>query len=234
MKKLWKSIINFLRYKKEPATIPPVKPIEILNDNKKYNLNSILIVVGHTKASGGTTTYLGEGEYDYNCEVAEIVKQEIKALNPNCEVMIQKRDVGGLRGAYSRGNKILPELTIELHLNAFSKKAYGLEVLAMKDDTNSIIIADIISDEVASAFDFIERKRFKEGEREVDGVLRTSKGDNGHYNLQIAKDYTTAPYRVLIEPTFVNIKTHESEKIVPQQGKIKYAKTLAKILVELW
>jgi N-acetylmuramoyl-L-alanine amidase len=220
---LIKVITNFFKYKKEPE----IKEIPTRSTNGPSTVKNILIVVGHTKSSPGTTTYLGEKEYSYNTKLAKVLEPLL--LQSGCNVMTEYRDVGGLRGAYSRGNRIKPDLTLELHLNGFSKVAHGLEVLALKSDPISIEFADLLSDEVAASLGFKERREYNG----TDGVLPVVRGDSGYENLKVARDYTTAPIRVLIEPTFVNFKTSESSVIIEDGGKERYAEAIKNAVVKI-
>ena len=103
------------------------------------------IVIGHTKRSQGAVAFDGQTEYVWNGKVAEQILISAKKYS-GIEVFVERRDVGGLRGAFERLKKLGVQSTIELHFNSFSKAAFGCECLALAGDIESITDADLVTD----------------------------------------------------------------------------------------
>lgn len=239
-----KPIITKPKPVQEPVPTDANDPLseyrEIVGDPE---INEILIVVGHTRKTVGCVAYTKEGEYEFNRKIAEMVKERIEKADPSKTVVIEYRDNGGLTGAFKRGNRIKPDLTLELHLNAATNKAYGTETLVLRGDEDSAEVAWALSNFIADEFGFKKRRQYRHssgkklvGVKEV-GYYKAKWGikkrERGTYNLQVARDYTTAPIRILHEPTFVNHNTAESKAIMSPSGRVKYADKLAEFLLTL-
>lgn len=254
------------KHKKEPEIKPVItRPDSQINDRPPFSddsdpinayrhitgdpeIDSILLVVGHTKAKFGAATYKHEREYEWNKKLALEIKLQVERIwkergETHKRIEIQLRDNGGLKGAFGRGNAMKPDLTLELHFNSFSKPAYGVETLVLEDDEDSAELGHCLSMMIAERFDFRKRNSFKHREHgklvgvKPVGYYKKSrwsipKRERGTYNLEIARDYTTAPFRLLVEPTFLNFKTKESEQIV-EDGGHELSKVITTFLVNI-
>ena len=183
-------------------------------------MKKLAIIVGHTQRSQGATNYLGESEYTFNSRIAKMMTEYIygKYDIKNIRVKVFYRDVIGRSGVAALVKDWRADLSMELHFNSFKKKAYGCEILTLAHDTDSIEVADKITDEIA--------EKFCLRERHDDGVKELSDGDRGYYNLKLLE---SLPLVMLIEPCFANMKTAESIAIFEDERK--YAIVLADQLV---
>lgn len=184
----------------------------------------LAIIIGHTKKAQGATSYKGVSEYVWNGKVAQEMKAYAKTL-PNIDVEVYTRDAAGVSGAAKLAKAWGADICMELHFNAFSKAAYGCEILVLKGDVESAKHADLLTDLLAKHYGFKERKvtQILQNEFDGDGVYETVSGNAGHGNLASVKAQGI-PVRLLIEPCFMNTKNSESEKIHDDQ--IGYARLL--------
>lgn len=176
------------------------------------------VIVGHTKKAQGAVAFNGQSEYVWNSKVAEYMQFIAKSKYRNFEVFVEFRDIGGVTGAAQRLAAKGVTHCIELHFNAFTKAAYGCEVLVLADDTLSTTHADLLTDALNKKYAFKERgvSKILGPSFDGDGILVTKSGMNGFGNLVAVKN-AGIKVRLLIEPTFMNIKTIESEKIINDQ-----------------
>lgn len=175
------------------------------------------VILGHTKSSQGAVAYNGQTEYVWNGKVCdEIVIAAGKY--PSLEVKIEKRDSGGVSGAAKRLKAWGAEMCLELHFNSFTSAAYGCECLVLAGDVTSTIHADLLTDALQKKYGFKERNvtRILPPSYDGDGVLEIKSGGRGYGNLKAAKD-AGIKVAILLEPTFLNKKTSESEKIINDQ-----------------
>ena len=92
------------------------------------------IIVGHTAKASGAVNYKGESEYYWNARIAYKMKKIILEKYIGVTPRVFARDVGGMSGVADEMVKdFLPDLSIELHFNAYHKPAYGCEILVYKD-----------------------------------------------------------------------------------------------------
>lgn len=178
----------------------------------------LAIIIGHTKKAQGATSYKGVSEYVWNGKVAQEMKAYAKTL-PNIDVEVYTRDAAGVSGAAKLAKAWGADICMELHFNAFSKAAYGCEILVLKGDVESAKHADLLTDLLAKHYGFKERKvtHILQNEFDGDGVYETVSGNAGHGNLASVKAQGI-PVRLLIEPCFMNTKNSESEKIHDDQS----------------
>lgn len=149
------------------------------------------IIVGHTKkAQGAYSKTLGESEYVYNFGLAELIRARAESLGD--QVKIEKRDDGGISGAFKRILAWKPDCVIELHFNAANGKATGSECLFSdnydKAGVRELALAHLLARGMADALGIVSR-----GVKE-----RTSRGERGFNNLS----QSTNTACVLIESGF--------------------------------
>lgn len=149
------------------------------------------IVVGHTKAAPGAfSKTLNQSEYVYNSDLAEKIKAY--GAKVGVEVFIEKRDVGGVTGAFKRILAKKPAAIIELHFNAANGKASGAETLFSDNydraGADELALAFLLAKNMAKVLGIPNR-----GVKE-----RGTKGERGFFNLM----QTTQIASVLIESGF--------------------------------
>lgn len=214
--KLWfRGIRNRSSKPSVPVVVknPEGKPVIIDTDYYKIG-----IVVGHTNKDKGATAYNKVQEYTFNTLIAN----DIKPMNK--EVKVFFRDIGGLKGAMTEAAKWGADLVLELHLNSFTKEAFGAEILVAEKDEVSKNIATVMLREFCSTFNIKSR-----GVKIPKGTW-TGKKDRGWLNGAYAKFAGVKAY-LLIEPCFANIKTEESEKII--ENPKAYSEFLTKFMERL-
>lgn len=174
-------------------------------------IDRISIIVGHGNGDPGATCFNSMSEHMYNDLVASLVKEQIKGK----EVRIFKRSSTGIAGVGLLASAWGPDLTIELHLNAYNGKAAGCEVLVLHNDNSSAEMAKSFASAFTKKFDRIAR-----GEA---GVKWIRPGDRGYGNL---KAVALSKYGILVEPFFCD---NEAEWI----EHVTYSKFLIQWLQEL-
>lgn len=203
-KRLWRKITS----KKEKSVKPLNSPVVKMHKPK------FAIIVGHSEEDEGATTYKrGLQEYGFNKPVAINLCSGLCDFGYEAKVFF--RNGKTMRQVSREVNAWGANVTIELHLNSYSKKAYGCEVLAELYDKDAVALGDFVSDELQRVYGIKQR--------DGNGVKEVKKKDRGFYNLDVFNN--TKFTSILIEPCFANFKTHESEKII--EYPMKYASTLA-------
>jgi N-acetylmuramoyl-L-alanine amidase len=115
----------------------------------------LAIVVGHSKDKQGAraASPLNKTEYEYNLEVAEFVFRF--AMDYGIFTRIFLRDKVGIVGAYKAVQDWAKDgdtVCVELHFNAFNKKAKGTETLFDQEPSDSIELARAVHTEVIECF----------------------------------------------------------------------------------
>lgn len=194
------------------------KPKEVAKKN-------VAIIVGHTEIKQGATAYNGQSEYVFNTIAGRRIVKALNKLGVNSKLFF--RNDGGLYGcAHSIKDWAKPDLTFELHFNAFSRVAFGTECLVAENGERNqdkglcIKYGDKFTDVFAEIY------RMKE--RHDDGVKFVDKGDRGEYNLRIMHKITGTPVALLFEPCFMNTENRESRQIVAAPAA--YADNVATII----
>lgn len=178
-------------------------------------MKQAILLVGHTELSQGARTYNGQGEWAFN----KIVAEKVVALANFPLVLHTKNTWDSLENSLKREGHHY-DLSVELHLNSYSAEAFGCEALAFEHHEKSI----------AAAAQFATKIFLKHGikRRHVTGVLEVGKGGRGRMNLKTMLKYADAA--IIVEPAFVNFKTHEAQEIV--ENPDKYAATIAEAIGE--
>jgi N-acetylmuramoyl-L-alanine amidase len=152
-------------------------------------IKKIALIVGHGNGDSGAMGWNGMSEFNFN----QFVADEIENRDLGKEIRVFYRGPSGITGVSAKAVMWRPDLTIELHLNAFNGKAKGCEVLCLKGDLDSETIAKDFSHKFTTHF-----KRVLRGK---DGIKWISKNDRGGLNL---RSLATIKQRILIEPFFID------------------------------
>lgn len=154
-------------------------------------MKKLALVVGHNKEDQGAYNYLNETEYVFNSYIAHRVNMY---FGDEVQMFLKDDEWKEALAKYS------PQFLIELHFNAFSKKAYGCEGLTIK---------------TSEAWDKLLENFSKEFNIKNRGLKElTQCTDRGWKNL--------VQYRcpaIIFEPCFANFKTEDSEKIIENPEK---------------
>jgi N-acetylmuramoyl-L-alanine amidase len=162
----------------------------------------IAFVIGHDKTKPGAySTHLGQSEYIYNSEVASY----LSTIGD-----IYKRPSGG--GYMTQMRKLADELNpknydlvIELHFNAFNKKANGCEAVIHKGNHYTGQLGEDFCTAVCRKYGTVNR-----------GVKEHYKGDRGYGFLSLIKADT-----MILEPFF-----GDHEESLKFKNEAEYAKLL--------
>ena len=150
----------------------------------------IALIVGHEKKSKGAfSKTLGQAEYDWNTELANMARNYATMIG--AEVQIFFRDVVGIAGAYKKALAWKPDALIELHFNAADGKASGTETLyndaGDAKDVHEVIFAKKVNDAMVKALGLKDR-----------GIKKRQPGDRGYGNINQTKSVPS----ILIESGF--------------------------------
>jgi N-acetylmuramoyl-L-alanine amidase len=204
----------FTQPKKEIEKVDPVKNPEIPTKeeidsfpSRPIKLKRIAIIIGHGNGDGGASTWNGSDELKYNTFVAEFVKKTSKH-----KIETFYRTSSGIAGVARKAVEWQPDITIELHLNSYNKKAKGCEVLVLDGDKASAVLAKSF----AKAF----TDKFKRVVRGDDGVKWVGPREDGGFSLN---KLSSVKQSILVEPFFCDNK---DEWIEPQV----YAKFMVEFL----
>jgi len=149
----------------------------------------IAFIIGHTAHSRGAKSYFQESEYGFWIEREHNFDRECNDLGINYGHFT--RDGIGVDGAYREADEWLKcfekKCIVELHFNAFNKKATGTEVLYVHDTAKEGILATEVSHAMATVLGLRDR-----------GAKDVKPGQAGHYNVTRISEYPS----ILLEPFF--------------------------------
>lgn len=187
-----KSFIKWLisLFNKKPVVSVPVEIPS--TPTTTSDIKKISIIVGHGNGDPGATCWDGTHEYDYNSKVAEIVLSNVDSKL----IRVFKRGSSGIAGVGILASAWSPDLTIELHLNAFNGEAEGCEVLVLDKDKESA--------HVAISFALAFCKKFDRISRRDRGINWIESSDRGYTNL---KAVSLVKRSILVEPFFCDTKS---------------------------
>ena len=161
------------------------------------------IIIGHSKNDKGAANGK-HNEYDYNSEIAELVKE----FAPFNVVVIYRT------GLYSQVpndvNKTKADIAISLHCNAFNKIASGTCTLS-SGSNGSLALAEIIQKKMVSVFQLKNR-----------GVVKRKRNERGGLIL-----HETKMPCVLLEPFFI-----DSDLKQGLNKKREYAKAIVESILQ--
>lgn len=201
----------FKKAKPSPVKPVPEKPTSPSNQVPKHDIRKVAIIIGHGNGDSGAMGFNGMSEFNYNSFVAE----EVANAKIDKEVKLFYRGSSGILGVAAKAVAWNPDLTLELHCNAFNGTAKGTEVLCLKGDEKSGV--------VAKSFALAFTKRFSRVLRRDQGINWIDSGDRGAASL---KAVSLTKYSILVEPFFLDTP---SEWVEP----MNYAKFLIEWLNEL-
>ncbi len=173
-------------------------------------IKKIVLIVGHGAGDSGAMGFNGMSEFNYNSFVAE----EIAKADTGKIIEIVYRGSSGIAGAAKKAMSYKADMTLELHCNAFNKKAEGCVVLTLEDK---------ISIEYGRKFSEAFCKRFNRKIRDVDGVKELKKNERGNYSLALCND---PPPSLLLEPFFIDNPNEWIEPAIYADFLIKWIKDL--------
>lgn len=155
-------------------------------------MKRIAFIIGHSLASPGAVSYLGESERFFNSKIADRLSGY---FNDDVFRWYVKED------HYVQLVKDFnPDLIIELHFNAYHVKAYGCEAITFFNDSR----AEYEANELLKLFS----ERFNIRNRGTKIVqFKYQRGFKNFYEL---REFPM----VIFEPCFGNFKTKDSEKII--------------------
>jgi len=162
-----------------------------MNDEINKPIKKVAIIVGHGNGDSGAIGWNRFAEFDYNVMVAE----EIADSDLGKEVKVFYRGSSGIAGVAMKAVAYNPDLSIELHLNAFNGKATGCEVLCLDGDEQSAIVGRSF----ANAF----TQKFNRKLRREKGINWITGADRGHSSL---KAVSPIRHSILVEPFFIDTK----------------------------
>jgi N-acetylmuramoyl-L-alanine amidase len=187
------AILRFFK-KTKPVPPPTEKPIEISVPDvvvAKPKRKKIAIIIGHGNGDSGAGGWNGVEEYNYNHKAASLVAEAVV----DHEIKLFYRTSSGIVGVASRVVLWQPDISIELHCNAYNSSASGCEVLVIDGDSKS--------GELARSFAASFSGKFSRKLRGDKGVKWLSKSDRGYASLSVLKPVNQA---ILVEPFFIDNK----------------------------
>jgi len=185
---------------KEAAINMIKKGIEILERENTYELEhppkepeptmGIAFIIGHTaNAKGAYSDYFKQSEYDFWGHRVRHFTFECIDLGVNSQFFT--RDGVGVAGAYREADIWLTQFdkkcVVELHFNAFNKRATGTEVLYVHDNAKEGILANEVSFAMANILGLRDR-----------GAKDLKPGQDGYTNVTQIASYPS----ILLEPFF--------------------------------
>jgi N-acetylmuramoyl-L-alanine amidase len=154
-------------------------------------IKKIAIIIGHGAGDSGAIGWNNVEEFAYNSEVAKHLLESVHGK----ELKAFFRTKSGINGVGKLVSEWCPDLSIELHLNAFNGVANGCEVLCLKGDEESAKIGRSF----ASSFTKIFGRRL----RQEEGIKFLVGGDRGK---QCLSSIDSNIKRILVEPFYIDNK----------------------------
>lgn len=216
---------NFLNKFSQPKPKPPTEeqpqeaPVHTepeLPAEGDHPVIKIGIIVGHEKNKPGAdvASPINSSEYPVNKKIAEQIKAEAEARGFQCVVIL--RDGVGIGGAYGKAMREGCDCVIELHFNAFNKKAFGTETLCTKGSDDRAF-AKIVQNHLVKCFE-----RTGRGDR---GVKALGVSDRGGFSVH---SFPTG-VNCLVEPFFSD---NVSEVDLYLRKRDEYPKALVDAVTE--
>lgn len=155
------------------------------------------IIVGHEAKAGGAACAVPVGgcsnEYQLNSVIANEIKEYSNRVN-GIDVQIIKRDGIGIAGAYKKAYDLNCDCVIELHFNAFNKKAVGT-LTYTSPSAEDVEYSHYIQKAMVGVFGT--------NGRPDRGVVALARGDRGSRNVF---SFNGMP-NCLVEPVFGDVKS---------------------------
>lgn len=177
--------------KQEPLPVP---------QNRVVHLG---IIVGHTKKAPGAVSNTGMTEYDYNNKVASLIKKLSNEI-PQIRVSVFYRDIIGIAGAYDLAEENKCDAVIELHFNAFNKKATGTVTLCTTDQQD-IEFSNIIHTQMCTVFK-------RSGSSQASAIGRSNRGAQNVYSFP-------GGVNCIVEPFFGDSEGELGEELMDEYAR---------------
>lgn len=187
---------NMYQNQKTPISFEPVKevPVVITEEPKQETgTMKIAIIEGHGDKSGssidtGSTHYNGKTELAYTREVTKSLNERKAEIKHEIQTFQEYPSVGEC------AKKVLawkPDMSMELHTNAYNGSAKGCQVNVLSNDPASLALGRKFSEAFC--------KKFGRVLRDQDGVVEMGRKERGLYNLAVVE---ALPASILCEPFF--------------------------------
>lgn len=165
----------------------------------------VSVDVGHSAKDGGAINKaFNVSEFEFNSELAPLIKHELKVLNIDCEIVFRK--------SYSQLpvqiNATGADLSVSLHCNACNGIASGTEVLYWHTSSKGRKLANSIQTEMLEVLGLRDR-----------GIKPLDNGDRGASSLR-----KTVMPAVIVESGFID---NNVDYLILQDNKEKLAKAIA-------
>lgn len=212
--KFLKWIVSLFNKSETPTSSKPIeqKPVETKPlPSLGVGIKKIAVIVGHGNGDSGAMGWNGMSEFNYNSFVAEMIEQS----DTGKEIRVFYRGSSGIVGVAAKAIAWNPDMTLELHLNAYNGKAFGCEVLCLKSDSKSAEIGRSFAANFTTAFNRKMRGEF--------GIKWIGSSDRGYTSL---KAVSSAKYSILVEPFFIDSKDEWIEPSNYADFLIKWIKQL--------
>ncbi len=146
------------------------------------------MIIGHgDNRDHGAMNWNNETEFQYNQRIAKLIKRD---WDSDKDLQLFWRSGKGIEGVAKDVGLYSPDLSIELHNNAFDGVTAGCESLALYGDILSIAMGTAFS----TAFCAKYGRRLRN-----DGCKQLKSGDRGFKNLSLIPN---GRIRILVEPFF--------------------------------
>lgn len=171
-------------------------------------MKKLAVVIGHNPVQKGAHTIcpLCCSEFEFNTKVAKIMKAIAEANSIDVEIFfrqyygVYKNELGRrtsnlrkeIKKVYSKVNEWNPDLSIELHFNAYRPNVSGTETLS-SGSPNSMLYAQLMQSQMVKLFD---RNTKNKGDR---GVKIRNSENRGRGYLSLVSSRCPA---ILVEPFF--------------------------------
>ena len=172
-----------------PAPTPAPIELPAKGTESVFDIKKIAIIVGHGNGDSGAGGWNGVEEFAYNSQVAKI----IEASDIGKQKQIFWRGSSGIVGVAAKAMAYGPDMTIELHLNAYNGVANGCEVLCLNGDPKSGALGRSFAKSFTDKFGRKLRREL--------GINWINSGDRGGTSL---KAVSAAKYSILVEPFFID------------------------------
>ncbi len=202
---------------------------------KERPVKRLALIVGHSEKSGGAVNYKGESEYDFNSRIAKKVEDISNRFYESLEIKVFQRHGGSCRVLFPGISLYKPNATLELHFNAASVRAFGVEMLVYKHGPRAYenaMIGDIFTDTYAREYQVKQRHTHRldgDSVSSIDGVKFLSEG-RGVHNLKSMHE-CNVPFVLLFEPVFGNFETEESKAVFEDEDR--YVACLVKAIGDI-
>ena len=151
------------------------------------DVKTIAIIIGHDEREQGAVSANGTTEFQYNSALADLMQSYMMTSTSLTPIILYRPDEG-YSELPAKVNTVNPDVAIELHCNAFDKRASGTETLFCMWSDNGRILAQLMQDAAIKALGLNDR-----------GIKPIFKLDRGGHFLHC----TRAP-AVITEPFFID------------------------------